>query len=589
MIVEIAMQPNPIIQFLSRAQTFYGIEIPDVVVGIIFVIAFVWIVAAAILIWRTAEVFNDLGSCARLFKDFKGFLTGAEVESIREGMAKIPRLKDSWAEFEECLIEDRAQDGKNYLFNTYQSHEFFGLENLVDHRVQVASLGAVPGILTSIGLLGTFLALFCGLVNLHVVESGQVQGIDILINNLAGKFLSSITGLLAAVSFVFLEKGFVAKLRSNCLALQSRIDRLFKRKTEADLLKSIRDSIEKQSDAFRVFNTDLSGYMKESFRESMAPMMDRMVTAIENLQTETEMLRKQKEQSSSQAIGDMLGEFQKSLTQSANSEFTRLSEVLTDTSKFTEGMNNRMETFLSTVDGILSSQSERSKAQSEALENSVGSMLEKLEAGSANQMKAFEQGFEGVIGQVQRWSVDSTNTLDRLVQKASEKEEHMQLLSNSIKETALALGETLERNKGVSNELREVSLVLQGASRTVAESGNQLTDATSETGKAVSQLTDGIKVQNDALSSVREVWSQQDQLYRVLDEKLSSSVGVLSEAFSEYSQNTSDKLAGYLNDFDKSLADACRKLSVTVSELDDQLEGLTGAIDGRLDDLVKAK
>ncbi len=59
---------------------------------------------------------------------------------------------------------------------------------------------ALPGWLTSAGLLITFLAILNGLSKIHVGPDLQVQGIAGLINSLAGKFFSSVVALGLALT-----------------------------------------------------------------------------------------------------------------------------------------------------------------------------------------------------------------------------------------------------------------------------------------------------------------------------------------------------------------------------------------------------
>ena len=68
---------------------------------------------------------------------------------------------------------------------------------------------AVPGILTSLGLLATFIAILQALAGVSYNAGDPahaVSGIDQLINGLSGKFLSSIVALVLSVVFTLLEK-----------------------------------------------------------------------------------------------------------------------------------------------------------------------------------------------------------------------------------------------------------------------------------------------------------------------------------------------------------------------------------------------
>jgi hypothetical protein len=95
-----------------------------------------------------------------------------------------------------------------------------------------------PSLVTGLGLLLTFLALFIGLGKLHA-EGSEIVGIQGLINGLAGKFLTSIVGLVVANVFTFLEKPIVARLMNAHHAFLGLIDQLFPRKTMEQMLEQL--------------------------------------------------------------------------------------------------------------------------------------------------------------------------------------------------------------------------------------------------------------------------------------------------------------------------------------------------------------
>ncbi len=213
---------------------------------------------------------------------------------------------------------------------------------------------------------------------LHVQTTGQVEGINEFINNLSGKFLSSICGLTLALCFLFIERSCIGRVTRGCLTLQKKIDRLFTRKLQETLLLKMVSQLDEQSRAFKLFGTDLSGYLKESFRESMEPTFKLLIEAVEKLEVTTEEMKRQKEESSTAMLGNMMEEFQKSLTGSANTEIAKLGSVLNDTSEFAKGMNERFSGFLGHVDKMLESQRDQNAHQTQSMMESVTALISKI-------------------------------------------------------------------------------------------------------------------------------------------------------------------------------------------------------------------
>ena len=68
---------------------------------------------------------------------------------------------------------------------------------------------SLPGLLTGMGLTLTFMAILGGLSGVHYDRGNTTEpitGIDVLINGLSGKFLSSIVALLLSIAFTLLSK-----------------------------------------------------------------------------------------------------------------------------------------------------------------------------------------------------------------------------------------------------------------------------------------------------------------------------------------------------------------------------------------------
>lgn len=83
----------------------------------------------------------------------------------------------------------------------------------------------------------TFLAILIGLSKLHA-DGSHIVGIQGLINGLAGKFLTSIVGLLCANLFVLLEKSAMHRLATTQQQFVTMVDELFPRKTMEQMLEN---------------------------------------------------------------------------------------------------------------------------------------------------------------------------------------------------------------------------------------------------------------------------------------------------------------------------------------------------------------
>ena len=133
--------------------------------------------------------------------------------------------------------------GDEGWFLTRSVPECLPEEDVVDSFYNSAFHQSVPGILTALGLLATFVAILMALAGVTYNPNDPmrpVSGIDQLINGLSGKFLSSIIALILSVIFTLLEKKICERqLRNGYDALIKRCRDVFPFLTQSRILLDI--------------------------------------------------------------------------------------------------------------------------------------------------------------------------------------------------------------------------------------------------------------------------------------------------------------------------------------------------------------
>ncbi len=162
-----------------------------------------------------------------------------DIQTLNSGMQQEPMFRGPWAKYRMTLVlEEVPWFVEPRIFSTKHAAEVFTQEALMAHRVNLSFYRQFPSLVTSIGLLLTFLALFIGLGRLHA-EGTEIVGIQGLINGLAGKFLTSIVGLIVANIFTFIEKPMVSRIINTHHTFLGLIDQLFPRKTMEQMLEQL--------------------------------------------------------------------------------------------------------------------------------------------------------------------------------------------------------------------------------------------------------------------------------------------------------------------------------------------------------------
>ncbi|MBI3807889.1 MAG: hypothetical protein HY281_10330 [Nitrospirae bacterium] len=162
-----------------------------------------------------------------------------DLNTVEAAMQEEPLFRQPWAQFRKTLILQHVPwFVEPRIFSTRRAEDIFTQDALLSHRVNLAFYSQLPSLVTGIGLLLTFLALFIGLSKLHA-DGHEIVGIQGLINGLAGKFLTSIVGLIAANLFTLIEKPMVFRLMNAHHAFLGLIDKLFPRKTMEQMLEQL--------------------------------------------------------------------------------------------------------------------------------------------------------------------------------------------------------------------------------------------------------------------------------------------------------------------------------------------------------------
>jgi hypothetical protein len=173
--------------------------------------------------------------------------TGISTEKmaiIRRRAGSLPaKPGEWWRALEQSMEYYTSTGGTEGWFITRPVADSLPEENLVDSFYNSAFHQSVPGILTALGLLATFVAILMALAGVTYNVNDPVRpvsGIDQLINGLSGKFVSSIIALILSVIFTLVEKKICDRqLRNAYDSLIRRCQDIFPFLTQSRILLDI--------------------------------------------------------------------------------------------------------------------------------------------------------------------------------------------------------------------------------------------------------------------------------------------------------------------------------------------------------------
>ncbi|WP_419652970.1 anti-phage ZorAB system protein ZorA [Thiolapillus sp.] len=191
-----------------------------------------------------------------------------------------------WMEFDETLIE--AKVGNEYhLHNIYDASHFFNSSTLASGITESRMLAAVPGFLTALGVIGTFVGLQLGLSELNIGNDAAIQemkaGLAHVISGAKIAFMTSVWGVTLSVLFNFSEKWFESFVRSRIHRLQVRIDELFPRFSAEIQLQKIAEDGAEARESLQGLAERIGEKMQESLIEATSGIQQGLEASLEKI------------------------------------------------------------------------------------------------------------------------------------------------------------------------------------------------------------------------------------------------------------------------------------------------------------------
>jgi hypothetical protein len=155
-------------------------------------------------------------------------------------VGKSSTVSHAWNGYASTIVVRSNGAGEEQFWASESADGIFTESAIGEGRLNRAFYNSLPSVVTSTGLLFTFLAILVALVDVRIdTQTNQIQGLPLLIEGLSGKFVSSIAALLSATIFLLLEKTLAHRLSKVRLRLVSSIDALVPRLSSTRVMADI--------------------------------------------------------------------------------------------------------------------------------------------------------------------------------------------------------------------------------------------------------------------------------------------------------------------------------------------------------------
>lgn len=453
-----------------------------------------------------------------------------DKDSLDASFTDDPVLSQAWLNYKQTLHDiHEVIDGESVREHsraTVPSEIFFTESIVVDIPLKVDFYKHLPGIITGIGIIATFIGLLSGLLAFDPAGNpDKVQdSLDLLLNGVAEAFMASALAIFAAMVITFFEKSWLRKCYEQLQRLNTAIDNTFTADESGEeyLAKLLKSSQANEANARQLKDSlvnDLKTMMTNLVEENKRNQAAFATQLSDSYAQSSQSMATQIGESIKDSLQDPLDKIASSVQQVSGDQGSAVQDLMTDV--LTAFMSKLETTFGGQMTGM-----------SEMMTQSVTAMRE------------MQSGFSQLMIDMQTNSEVSTKTLETQMAKM------MEDIHQKQNEMSTQMNKMVENLSAGSAKIGEQGL------HVVEQLNSKVSDLVSGLGTSMSDLLSNVAEQR--IEQDRQISDNQQKLHEqssVLIDNLGSEIKELithskeavqthKENIQKLSQVTTDSITG---------------------------------------------
>ena len=453
-----------------------------------------------------------------------------DKDSLDASFTDDPVLSQAWLNYKQTLHDiHEVIDGESVREHsraTVPSEIFFTESIVVDIPLKVDFYKHLPGIITGVGIIATFIGLLSGLLAFDPAGNpDKVQdSLDLLLNGVAEAFMASALAIFAAMVITFFEKSWLRKCYEQLQRLNTAIDNTFTADESGEeyLAKLLKSSQANEANARQLKDSlvnDLKTMMTNLVEENKRNQAAFATQLSDSYAQSSQSMATQIGESIKDSLQDPLDKIASSVQQVSGDQGSAVQDLMTDV--LTAFMSKLETTFGGQMTGM-----------SEMMTQSVTAMRE------------MQSGFSQLMIDMQTNSEVSTKTLETQMAKM------MEDIHQKQNEMSTQMNEMVENLSAGSAKIGEQGL------HVVEQLNSKVSDLVSGLGTSMSDLLSNVAEQR--IEQDRQISDNQQKLHEqssVLIDNLGSEIKELithskeavqahKENIQKLSQVTTDSITG---------------------------------------------
>lgn len=532
---------------------------------------------------------NELDAAIREVGEIKQRLSDVPIVDLDEIQAVMAtnELRHLWREYAETLHPQRKQDefGQLKIIRyraTAMAEVFFSEQALVETPLKTAFYKHLPGILTGLGIIGTFSGLIYGLNGFQVTDDPNAvrASLGTLIQGVGHAFIvSAIAICLAMLCTWWTNRELTLRYRQVeqlCQLVDSFFDAGAGEEYLARLVEASETSATQAIQLKDALVTDLKQILTEltdrqiremssgigqTFADSMREPMERISKAVEGVSSN-------QGDAVNRMLTDVLSNFSERMEKMFGGQLSGMNELLTQTTQAMQATASRFDQLAANLDTAGKNGAE---AMAKRLEQAITSM-EARQSVLNKQMGEFVEQIRAMVNQSQ---TESAQKLQETVGKLGEQVGGMigQLQESSREHTAT-------QSHAVTNLSRQVEMLITQLVKTSGDLQFSVSALTAVTTSAIDRMNLGAETlviaaddfakAGQGVAGTMNAATDATGKIQSSAQSLSTSIVSVQQMFADY-WRTSDALAAMLSDL-KATMDTAKKEAGLTTQLVSQLK-----------------
>jgi hypothetical protein len=528
-----------------------------------------------------------------------------ELEQIASEAMTDPRLAQLWSEYTKTLHPQLRVDevGQNRIVRwraTALAESFFTEQAIVDNPLKTEFYKHLPGILTGLGIIGTFTGLIRGLINFDVsLDPTQAQGqLAALVNSVGHAFFVSAFAITLAMFFTWIEKSLVTLRYKQVEQLRQQIDSLFEAGAGEEYLERLMVASETSATQASQIKDALVADLKEILTELTAQQMEaqsrqtgqissdlgkaiaeHMGGPLADIAASVMGVKENQGEAVNRMLTDVLKNFSDQMHDMFGGQMRGMTDLLRETSQAMSTTASQFAQLASSMDtagkGAVDAMGERlnhaitsMEARQQIMNRQMGDFVEQIrvqiaesQSESSNKLQEtltnLGQQVSGVVGELRRQAEEASTSHGRRQEQLEQNTSNL-IGSLSVQMEDL-LKQSVETNRSLQETVARLSSATDSAMTSMNTGAETLFIAASDFAKAGQGVADTMRASSEAVNIINGA-----------SDKLNVAADSIKAILSDYGR-TRDAFQAMVSDLKSTVENARREASMT-SEIIERIE-----------------